>query len=71
MLTDEKHLATVKRIREGLKANIVDLKAISDDIAEDDAIDDDVKEGISETVADIEEIEADLGGYTGETTPEE
>jgi hypothetical protein len=71
MLTNEKHLETVKRIRESLKAHVVDLKAISDDIAEDDAVDDDVKEGISETVDDIEEIEADLGGYTGETTPDE
>ena len=64
-LTDDKHLATVKRIQESLTAHVADLKSLQDDIADADDIDDDIKEGLSETIDDLEEIKDDLGGYAG------
>ncbi len=65
-LTDEKHLATVKRVRESVKAHAQDLGKILDDIQDDDEIDDDIKQGLSGAVDNLEEIQDELGGYTGE-----
>jgi hypothetical protein len=69
-LTKEEHLNTIKRVQTSLAAHIVDLQHVADEISDDDEVDDDIKEGLNETVTGLEEIKDDLGGFTGETTAE-
>ena len=64
-LTNEGHLETVKRIQGELEKHKTDLQGILDEVQDDDEIDDDIKEGIGNTIASLDDLKDDLGGFTG------
>jgi hypothetical protein len=69
MLTEEKHIATLKRVKVAIEAVVTDLSNIGDDLGDDEDLADEA-ESIEEIRSSLEEIATEIGALSGpETEP--
>lgn len=65
--TSAGHTETVKRIQGELEKHKTDLQGVLDEVQDDDEIDSDIKEGLGNVIASLDDLKDDLGGFTGDS----